>query len=63
MSGITYPTTYNSYTGMLAMSMNAKFLNDSEDLVLYGLGITSNMVGLLLCMLSLWLRNDMPTVT
>jgi hypothetical protein len=42
MSGITYPTTYNSYTGMLAMSMNAKFLNDSEDLVLYGLGITSD---------------------
>ena len=41
MSGVTYPAaTYNSYTGMLAMSMNAKFLNDSEDLVLYGLGIT-----------------------
>lgn len=37
----TYPATYNSYTGMMAMMMNTQFLNDSEDIVLYGLGITS----------------------
>ena len=41
-SGTAYPTaTYNTYTGMAAMTMDAKFLNDSEDIVSYGLGITS----------------------
>lgn len=41
-SGTAYPSaTYNTYTGMAAMTMDAKFLNDSEDIVSYGLGITS----------------------
>ena len=34
-----YPPSYNSYTGMMAM-MNTTFLKQSEDIVIYGLGLT-----------------------
>jgi hypothetical protein len=41
-SDIAYPkATYNTYTGMVALTMDDKFLNDSEDVVSYGLGMTS----------------------
>jgi hypothetical protein len=37
---VGHPSSYNSYTGMLAM-MNPTFLKRSEDIVLYGLGMTN----------------------
>jgi hypothetical protein len=35
------PSSYNSYTGMMAM-MNPTFLKRSEDIVMYGLGLTTS---------------------
>lgn len=39
---VRHPPSYNSYTGMMAM-MNPAFLKRTEDIVMYGLGLTSEM--------------------
>ena len=37
------PASYNSYTGVMACMGNLKFLKQSEDIVMYGLGLTKEL--------------------